>query len=242
MINDINFTEVMKDYYKTAKGNIISEPTKLEIPVIADNSNIEKLERYKSLDVIDDIDTIIDLIRELLERAWGDNCPIIVDESPTNRDATDIKMPMIIYDYYDRQYPDKTKKIPQFVEAINDNDDLYEIYRELFECKLEFNICDTTVRSSKILAKKFEVFLRTYIPYLKHVGIEDMYFYNEPRSKPYMIANQEYPRRTLTYYVKLQRTYIKRQDEVLTSVESKVNNKNNYIISGLPGVYNKIDE
>lgn len=248
----ITSTDVFDNYFKRSRGQLDGEPIGIKsVNNISNEYTVKEpgvnIERYTSEDNIDDVDKLIDLIRLLLDRAWGEDAPYIVDQYPSNQDPEEVKMPMIVYDYYNRSYVEKTRKAPNIMDKIVIDNVHYEILSEWYDCELEFNVCSETVRSAKVLTKKFEIFLQTYIQYFKYVGISNMFFDREVRSEPYSRNGREYPKRTLIYKLKLERRYIRRPGDVLTNIEGvlRVDGKNmtgTTSDDGLPGIYIKYGE
>lgn len=235
--------EVMQQYHKYSRGQVNSEPIEVVSPKDPIPEDGYWVEHYTSLDNIDDIDRLIELIRQLLQRAWGKDCPVLVDQYPTNTAGVDIKMPMIVYDYYDREIAENTKKYPQLMGSLNYKGETYEVYSQWFDCVLEFFIIDVTARGAKVLAKRFEIFMQTYMQYFKYIGVSNIYFLNEPKSSPVQLANQDYQRRALKYKVKLERRFLKRYSEIIGTVQVVLGVDGD--ISGsseLPGVYADLSE
>lgn len=215
MQNGLDKTDRFKQYFDESRG----EPklSKITIKEVITPYN-EEIDHYMSNDNIDDVDMFIELLRALLEKAWGDDCPVIVDEYPTNQDADNRKLPMILYDYYDRVYSEKTKRAPNVINSnITINGERYEELSEWFDMKVQFDICASSQREAKIISKRFEIFMSTYIPYFKFVGVNNIYFYNQPRGETYQLANHDIPTRILIYKVKLERKYLRKHGEALST-------------------------
>ena len=81
--------------------------------------------------------------------------------------------------------------------------------------------------------------MKTYIPYFKYVGIQDIWFEIEPKSTPLQIANQTYSKRTLIYHVKLERKYYRRQGEAYQNVRI-IFDIDGITRTGIPGIYNEL--
>lgn len=235
--------EIMQQYMKYSRGQLDSNETEIKNPANEQQEDYSGItDYYTSLDNIDDIDRMVFVIKQLLQKAWGDDCPPIVDQYPTNRENANVKMPMIVYDYYDRQIAENTKKVPQLMTTYKYNGEQYEIYSQFFDCTLEFNILDTTASGAKVLAKRFEIFLQTYMQYLKYIGVSNIYFLSEPKSSPVQIANQDYQRRALKYKVRIERRFLKRYGEVIGTVQVVLGVDGKSSNLGIPGVYFKMNE
>lgn len=224
MDKKLDKTENFNNYFQKSRGEEELPRQQIEAPTKDNYFTDDDLDYYKSLDTIDDIDRLIELIRDLLERAWGDDCPVIVDEYPTNQDSDDRKFPMILYDYYDRRHTTKTKKKPNLIRPnIQTKGDRYDLLSEFYECKLQFDICDESQRAAKVLSKKFEIFMSLYMDYFKFIGIDDISFHEQPKGKTYQLANHDVPTRILIYHVKLERRYLRRQGEAIASIKTVLN-------------------
>jgi hypothetical protein len=222
-MDGIDKTKRYTEYFNTSRGEHNLKRQEIAKPD-KDNYYDEDFDYYRSLDTIDDVDRLAELIRNLLERAWGDDCPEIIDEYPTNQDADNRKLPLILYDYYDRRHSDKTKKKPNIIKNnIYVNGERYELLSEWYECKLQFDICGNTQREAKVLSKRFEIFMSTYMDYFKFMGVDNIYFEEQPRGKTYQLANHDVPVRILIYKVKLERRYLRRQGEAINSIKAVLN-------------------
>lgn len=232
-----NIPNDMRNFYRQSRGEELKDPIDVITPLNLDEV-MEIEDDYISRNNIDDVDHLVDLIRMLLQKAWGDDSPTLVDEYPTNEEQTRMPLPIIIYDYYDRVHSDNTKKMPQLMKTVNIDGENYELLSEWFDCKLQFDILSGTPKDGKILTKRFEIFLKTYIPYFKYIGITNMIFEIEPRVEPLMIQNHEFLRRRLIYKVKFERKYIRREGDYLQHIQIVLKTDNPLDRPlGIPGVH-----
>ena len=232
----------MNEFYATNRGEQFNAPITIEPVTDTQKDEFdEEIAHFTAQNNMDDTERLMELIRMLIEKAWGDEAPNIVDEYPTNQDPNERDFPMIVYDSFDREHAEHTKKSPVVIDKIKFNGDVYEILLEIFDCTLEFNILSTTTRNAKVVAKRFEIFMQTYMQYFKYAGVSQIWFDKEPRPMQFHMANQIYPKRTLQYKVRLHRNFIRRYGETMGTIQVVLGLETNVDSpGGLPGVKNVV--
>lgn len=162
---------------------------------------------------IDNIDQLGEIIRKLLNTAWGSDWGILSPETSRGEDADSIIMPQINYTMNLREITDGTSLKPQLMDTINEvvdnknTGDSFNVYRQTFDCIVEFDFIDQTSKSCRSLMSRFEELISTYIGYLKSEGIREMYFLKEVPAKYSLnyVDIEGVPMKCLYFFVRLER-------------------------------------
>lgn len=236
------FDSIMNDYFgevtipkaREASKRMIQEATKEQIG--RDNS----LDRLTSDGNVSTIDQLADIIKVILETAWGEGWgtfkPVI--EKTDTLDSID--GPIITYDINHREVSENTNIKPQLMDTYKEvvdgvpTGDAIKVYRQWFDCIVEFDIWGRNSLETRRISEKFEEIINAYIGSIKRHGVAEMFFMNEVPATISVNYRKDLSMRPIMYYVKLERINTVRVSTI-KKIETKVNaflNKNNSISNG----------
>lgn len=175
-----------------------------------------------------DFDQFTDKMKELLKKAWGENWGTFSHDEPTGNDPSEIILPMITYDTYERVRSESHKSLePIKFDRVKDEStkDIVDLYRMWFDVETDFKIYHDTNREARILMNDFEEFLWLYKSYFKEIGISDIIFLAEPKPQVVTKFQQEIPERTLRYLIRVERISTKRVGS-LDHIDTVANDRN----------------
>lgn len=160
---------------------------------------------------IDGIDQLCDILKKLLNAAWGSNWGEISPDLKKGEDSSKIVVPQITVDTNNRDIAEKMPLKPVLIntvkEKINGNytGDSLLIYRQWFDCVVEFDFYGRTSKETRELLYKFESLLSIYTGYLKRQGISEIIFLKEVSAKNSLNFTEQTPMKCLMYWVRLER-------------------------------------
>ena len=131
---------------------------------------------------VSDIDTLGEILRKLLNTAWGSTWGIITPETAKGDDPEKIILPQINLAINLREIADGFNPKPQLTDTVNEvvdgknTGDSFRIYRQTFDCIVEFDFFDSTSKGCRSLMGKFEEILDTYTGFLKEQGVKEIFF------------------------------------------------------------------
>jgi len=168
-------------------------------------------ERWLAEDNIDDIDELGEHIRLVLNAAWGDDWGEFGPELAEGEDPENVKLPQITYDVVSRDIPDKRGLKPTLMDTVQEivngipTGDYFRIFRQWFDCVVEFNVCGTNSLEARRLMKKFETVLATYTGHLKQAGASEILFLKEVHATQSSNYREGIPMKCLLYLVRIER-------------------------------------
>lgn len=190
-------------------------------------------------------DEFTDKMNELIRLKWGDpkdfveededKPPMFIMEEPTANEPTELYLPLITFDVFERIRSKSHKSLdPIFFGTYPDADDphtIIKLYRMWFDIEMEFKIHHYTNRESAILMEEFEDFLFEYKGYFKEIGLSEMIFLAE--TKPQVVTKWQrvIPVRTLRYLVRIER---------ITTIRS--NKLKELATPGMNGVLSRVED
>lgn len=155
-----------------------------------------------------DLDGFTDLIHDLLNRVWGPNWGIFTSESPTGNDPEVSPTPHITYNLLRREPADKKslkrKQFKTFADKDNPGHNI-TLYRQWFDCAMEFVVYTKTNKEATRVAQRFEEFMETYTGYFKQKGVSEIVFNSEEGPSVSSESRQDIPHRTVRYFVRIER-------------------------------------
>lgn len=227
------FNENYETAYKQYFGNInTNEFVSTITNDIEDNSKpISSRPRLTANGNVDDVDKLGEILRRLLNAAWGSNWGVISPEANNGDNPEEIIMPQINYYINLREVANGTSPKPTLMDTVAEEvdgvktGDSYRIYRQSFDCIVEFNFLCQTSKDCRKLMNDFEELIITYSGYLKEQGIGEIFFLKEVPPKYSLTFNEKIPMKCCYYYVRLERN---RQVKVskINEIEMKLKNKN----------------
>lgn len=195
--NDITYT--YKENNINPRKNVKNNRFTLDnIRLMADNN-------------IDGIDQLCDILKKLLNAAWGSDWGEISPDLKKGEDSSKIVVPQITVDTNSRDIAEKMPLKPVLIntikEKVNGNytGDSLLIYRQWFDCVVEFDFYGRTSKETRELLYKFESLLSIYTGYLKRQGVSEIIFLKEVSARNSLNFTEQTPMKCLMYWVRLER-------------------------------------
>lgn len=161
---------------------------------------------------VDNLDKLGELLRMLLNTAWGSGWGNISPETAKVDDTDEIVLPQINYDINLREVTEGRSQKPTLTDIVDEvgNDgkktgDAYKIYRQSFDCIVEFNFIARTSKESRDLMDRFEDIIITHAGYLKEQGLSEIFFLKEVPSKYSINFKEGLPIKVAYYFVRLEK-------------------------------------
>lgn len=186
--NKINPRENIKDNYFTTG----------ELALMADNN-------------IDGIEQLCNILKKLLNAAWGSNWGEISPDLKKGEDSAKIVTPQITVDTNNRDIAEKMPLKPVLINTVKEKvngeytGDSLLIYRQWFDCVIEFDFYGRTSKETRDLQYRFESLLAIYTGYLKRQGVSEIIFLKEVSPKNSLNFTEQTPMRCLMYWVRFER-------------------------------------
>ena len=187
----------------------------------------ETISRLTADGNIDTIEQICNVLKELLNAAWGTDWGEISPDLKKGEHKNSLKLPQITVEINTREipsgFPVKPVLIDIFKEKVNGEltGDSFLIYRQWFGCILEFNFYAESSREVRKLQDDFESLLMVYTGYLKRKGISELIFSEEKSAKNSLNYTEQVPMKCLTYFARLERITPVRQS-LLTKINTEI--------------------
>ena len=193
--------------------------------IVTDKEYGQGMYRQVADDNIDDVEQLALLLKKLCNSAWGDDWGELSPDLKRGEDASKIILPQITVELNEKDIADGKPLKPQLTDIIKETDeegnptgDSFLIYRQWYDCIVEFNIYANTNQEARKIQKKFESLISVYTGYLKRNGVSEILFSKETSPKNSLNYNERVPMRCIYYYVRF---------ESITSVRQSVINKIN---------------
>jgi hypothetical protein len=186
--NQINPRENIKNNYFTLG----------ELALMADNN-------------IDGIDQLCNILKKLLNAAWGSNWGEISPDLKKGEDSSKIIVPQITVDVNNRDIAEKMPLKPVLINTVKEKvngqytGDSLLIYRQWFDCVVEFDFYGRTSKETRDLQYKFESLLAIYTGYLKRQGVSEIIFLKEVSARNSLNFIEQTPMKCLMYWVRFER-------------------------------------
>ena len=97
------------------------------------------------------------------------------------------------------------------------------VYRQWFDCVIEFNFYGRNSKEARTLQSKFESLVSIYTGYLKRQGVSEIIFLKEVSAKNSLNFTEQTPMRCLMYWVRFER---------ITPIRQSIINRINANIGG----------
>ena len=162
-------------------------------------------------DNIDGIEQLCDILKKLLNAAWGSNWGEISPDLKKGEDSSKIVTPQITVDINNRDIAEKMPLKPVLINIIKEKvngqytGDSLLIYRQWFDCVVEFDFYGRTAKETRQLQYKFESLLAIYTGYLKRQGVSEILFLKEVSSRNSLNFTEQVPMKCLMYWVRFER-------------------------------------
>ena len=162
-------------------------------------------------DNIDGIEQLCDILKKLLNAAWGSNWGEISPDLKKGEDSSKIVTPQITVDINNRDIAEKMPLKPVLINTVKEKvngqytGDSLLIYRQWFDCVVEFDFYGRTAKETRQLQYKFESLLAIYTGYLKRQGVSEILFLKEVSSRNSLNFTEQVPMKCLMYWVRFER-------------------------------------
>ena len=239
-----NFEQSMLRYFSgKPKDNFIDiQPENTEnIYDSAKSSRIHTLEAAsdKEYDVqtfrhiadnnIDDVEQLADILKKLCNAAWGSDWGELSPDLKKGESSSEIILPQITIDINTRDIAEKIGGLkPKLIDIVNELDaneedtgDAFLVYRQWFDCNVEFNFYGRTNKEARQLQKKFENLITVYTGYLKRQGISEIFFERETSPKTSLNYDESTPMRSIYYYIRFE-SIIPIRQSLINSINTEI--------------------
>ena len=162
-------------------------------------------------DNIDGIEQLCDILKKLLNAAWGSNWGEIAPDLKKGEDSSKIVTPQITVDINNRDIAEKMPLKPVLINTVKEKvngqytGDSLLIYRQWFDCVVEFDFYGRIAKETRQLQYKFESLLAIYTGYLKRQGVSEILFLKEVSSRNSLNFTEQVPMKCLMYWVRFER-------------------------------------
>lgn len=202
--NDVSYTyrENQINPRENVKDNVF---TLEELRLMADNN-------------IDGVEQLCNILKKLLNAAWGSNWGEISPDLKKGEDSSKIVTPQITIDTNNRDIAEKMPLKPVLINTVKEKvngqytGDSLLIYRQWFDCVLEFDFYGRTSKETRDLLYRFESLLAIYTGYLKRQGISEILFLKEVSARNSLNFTEQVPMKCLMYWVRFERITPVRQN------------------------------
>ncbi len=163
-------------------------------------------------DNIDDIEQFANILKKLCNAAWGSEWGELSPDLKTGEDSSKIILPQITVDINTRDISTGLGGLkPLLIDIIDEEDedgnptgDAFLVYRQWFDCNVEFDIYGQNNKQARQLQKKFENLLAVYTGYLKRQGVSEILFEREVSPKNSLNYDESAAMRCIYYYIRLE--------------------------------------
>jgi hypothetical protein len=158
---------------------------------------------------VQSVDEFTDLVKFILDAAWGPDWGEFTIEYPTGTDPDNIPLPIITYELVRRRPSESIPALkPKPMQIIPDPDvpgHTITIYRQWFDCYIDFSFWHKTHREAEDLKNRFEDMMLAYAGYFKQKGVSEILFHEEGPEDISVKWRQDIPHRVLRYFIRLER-------------------------------------
>lgn len=168
--------------------------------------------RHVADDNIDDVEQLADILKRICNAAWGHDWGELSPDLKKGENSDSIILPQITVDINTRDIAENMggikPKLTDIVKELDANNeetgDAFLIYRQWYECNVEFNFYGRNNKEARQLQKKFENLLTVYTGYLKRQGISEILFEREVSPKSSLNYDESTPMRCIYYYIRFE--------------------------------------
>lgn len=204
------FEEAYENYFGKKKdieiSNQIDKPLK--------QTGTIKEERLQACGSISTINEFGELLRKMLNSIWGSNWGDLSPDSSSGNDHDNVVIPSIRYSTNLREVSEGKSPKPtlmdiksELINGINENEH-YKIYRQSFDCIVEFNIRANTSKDCAELSERFEDAIILNTGYLKKKGVSEIFFLKEVPAKYSYYFVENIPTKCLYFFVRLEKSRV----------------------------------
>lgn len=172
-----------------------------------------------------DTEGFAELLDSLMKAAWGENWGTFTDQEPTGTTPENLPLPIISWDVV-RRVPSEAMKQPKHrnwgtIEDPNTPGEFLTVFRQWFDCEIEFKVWTKTSHEAKQLAKRLEALLLAYTGFFKEQGLQDLTFLSETSEGVQSTGRQDIACRRLLYLARVESIYAERTS-ALDEIQAKV--------------------
>lgn len=178
---------------------------------IGDNKFVTGSYQLTADDNIDTISQLAEILKQLLNAAWGTEWGEISPDLKKGEDSAKVKLPQITLDINNREVAEKMPLKPVLMQTVKEEvngqltGDSILIYRQWFDCVVEFDFYARTSKEVRELLAKFESLISIYTGYLKRKGVSELMFLKETSARTSLNFIEQAPMKCLMYYVRFER-------------------------------------
>lgn len=162
-------------------------------------------------DNVDSLEQLCNIIKPLLNAAWGTSWGEFSPDLKRGENSDKIIVPQITAEINERDCADKmplkpvlTNTVKEIVNGIETGDSLL-VYRQWFDCNVEFDFYGRTSKEVRDLQNKFETLIQIYSGYLKRHGVSEILFLREMSARNSLNFTEQTPMRCMIFYVRFER-------------------------------------
>lgn len=241
MLNDIQ-EKAYKDFFGSS---IEKEESKIEI--VTPETKTSSRSRLTAKGNVDDLDKLGEILRKLTNAAWGSNWGILSPDTSRGDNPEEIIVPQINYGINLREISQGSSPKPTLMDTIDEvvngikTGDSFRVYRQSFDCIVEFNFWASTSKDCRTLMNDFEKLIGTYSGYLKESGVSEIFFLKEVPSQYSLNNADSTPMKCIYYFIRLERNEVVRVSQI-KEIELKLKNNNTKLSpeQSSDDIYNKI--
>lgn len=201
-----NFEDSFENYFKTS--DVINDKKEVKVEDMVEKSSRPRMTAKGN---ISDIDAFGDVIRKLLNAAWGSKWGLIAPDTAKGEDPNIIKTPQINYGVNLREITPNSNPKATLMDTVNEvvdgknTGDAFQVYRKFYDCIIEFNFWDTSSKGCRDLMNKFEDLMDVYSGFLKNQGVSEIFFLKEVPPSYSLNYVEGTPMKCIYFFVRLER-------------------------------------
>lgn len=216
MTNEDMIQKAYESYFMSKKPETIEVPHREKSPNIRDTTHESFLDtanfmRLAASSNMDTIDQVCAAIKPLLNAAWGSGWGEFSPDLKRGEKSNEIILPQITAEINERDVSEGMPKKPVLMDTYKETidgkpaGDSILIYRQWFDCNVEFDFYGRTGSETRELLHKFETLLQVYAGYLKRHGISEMVFLKEFSARNSLNFMEQVPMKCIIFYMRFER-------------------------------------
>ena len=179
----------------------------------------EKVHRLVDADV-DPLEHLCQALQLLTNTAWGPSWGLMTLETPTGTNPDELTLPCIVIDMSQREVQEKKSPKATMIrtvkESINgvDTGDHLQVYRQWYDCVIEFDFYGRNVLEARKLMHRFETLMIASGGLLKREGISEVFFLREVTPKQSLNYVSDLSMKCAMYYYRFEVDYVVRTSAI----------------------------